>query len=68
MDFIHTIERVLNKEFEINYKELQPGDVPSTFADVSQLEKDHQYKPDTAIYDGIKKFIDWYLDYYNIVL
>lgn len=68
MDFIHTIEKVLNKKFQINYKELQPGDVPSTFADVSQLVNDHQYKPDTAVYDGIKKFVDWYLNYYNIVL
>lgn len=68
MDFIHTVEKVTNKKFEINYKELQPGDVPSTFADVSQLVNDHQYKPDTAVYDGIKKFVDWYLNYYNIVL
>ena len=68
MDFIHTIEKVLNKKFQINYKELQPGDVPSTFADVSQLVNDHQYKPHTTVHDGVKSFVDWYMDYNNIVL
>ncbi len=68
MDFIKSIEKNIGKKFKINYKDLQPGDVPSTFADVSRLISDYQYKPNTDLDVGIKKFIEWYLDYYKISL
>lgn len=68
MDFIKSIEKNIGKKFKINYKDLQPGDVPSTYADVSRLTSDYQYKPNTDLNVGIKKFIEWYLDYYKISL
>lgn len=65
-DFIFTIENVINKKFQINYQEMQPGDVHSTFADVNLLITDHDYKPRTDLSKGIKNFVDWYLEYYKI--
>jgi len=44
---------------------LQDGDVPNTYADVTDLSQDFAYKPSTTIEDGISKFIDWYLEYYK---
>ena len=44
---------------------MQPGDVYSTYADVSELIKDMGYKPETSLQEGISKFIDWYLDFYQ---
>lgn len=44
---------------------IQPGDVPATYADVDELIKDVGFKPLTPIEVGIKKFVDWYIDYYK---
>ena len=44
---------------------MQPGDVPRTFADVSGLEADVDYKPATMVQDGIERFIEWYKEYYG---
>jgi UDP-glucuronate 4-epimerase len=44
---------------------MQDGDVVSTYADVSGLIKDFDYKPDTKLSDGIYKFVKWYKDFYN---
>jgi len=44
---------------------LQPGDVPDTFADVSDLVSDFEFKPKTTINDGVKAFADWFQDYYR---
>jgi UDP-glucuronate 4-epimerase len=68
MDFIKTIENVLNKKFKINYMEIQPGDVPNTYANIDDLIKEFNYKPNTSIKTGIENFIDWYLNYYKIQL
>ncbi len=45
---------------------MQAGDVLSTYADVTDLERDFGYKPNTDIKDGISGFIDWYRSFYNI--
>ena len=45
--------------------EMQPGDVPQTYACVEDLVEDMNYRPSTTIADGISKFVDWYLDFYN---
>ena len=47
---------------------MQPGDVPDTWADVEDLVTDVGYRPTTPIEEGIKQFIDWYIEYYKIVL
>ena len=42
---------------------MQLGDVPDTYADVDDLINEFDYKPKTKIQDGVKKFVDWYIDY-----
>ena len=66
MDYIKTIERLLGKTVQKNYRPLQPGDVPNTFAEVQSLVDDVGYKPDTSIEIGVRRFVDWYLDYYKV--
>jgi len=44
---------------------MQPGDVKTTYADISDLKKDIDFKPDTSIEEGIGKFVDWYKEYYK---
>lgn len=65
MDFIHAIEKKLDKKAEIIYKPMQPGDVPKTYADTALLERVAGYKPETKIQDGVNRFIDWYREYYG---
>lgn len=66
MDFIKEIESALNKEAQKTFMPMQPGDVYQTYADTSSLERDVYYKPNTSIKDGIKAFIDWYVEFYDI--
>lgn len=66
INFIEAIENALDKKAVKNMLPIQLGDVPATYADVEALMKDVGFKPNTPIEKGIKKFVDWYLDYYNI--
>lgn len=66
MQFIRLIEAELGKKAEINYLPIQKGDVPATFADVSDLQAAVGYKPSTSIETGIKNFVGWYRDYYKV--
>ena len=66
MDYIHAIEEGLGKKAKMELLPLQPGDVPASHADVSDLVRDTGYKPETTIENGVKAFTDWYLDYYKI--
>ena len=66
MDFISAIENRLGKKIEKNFMPLQAGDVPATFADVSDLVNDLGYKPETPVQDGINKFVDWYMDFFKV--
>lgn len=66
MDFIYAIEDAFGKKFKINMMDIQPGDVPSTYANVDDLVRDFDYKPDTSIQSGIQKFISWYKEYYKV--
>ena len=63
LDFVKAIEESLGKKATINFLPLQDGDVPITWADVEDLVSDLNYKPQTSIKTGVKKFIDWYLQY-----
>ncbi len=65
MDFIKAIENRLGREIEKNMMPIQAGDVPATYADVSDLVEDLGYKPATPIQEGIDKFIDWYLEFFG---
>ena len=68
MDYIGAIEKSLGKTAEKNMLPLQPGDVPDTWADTEALAKDVGYQPATPIGTGVKNFIDWYVDFYNVDL
>jgi UDP-glucuronate 4-epimerase len=65
MDFIEAIENALGKKATKNFMDLQPGDVPATYADVDDLINDVGFKPDTSIEEGIGRFVEWYRDYYR---
>jgi UDP-glucuronate 4-epimerase len=65
MDYIKAVEKGLGKEAKMELLPLQPGDVPASHADVTDLVRDTGYKPATPIEDGVKAFTDWYLDYYK---
>jgi len=66
MDFIEAIEEALGQKAIKNFLPLQAGDVPATWADVSDLEKDLGYKPNTDIRVGVKRFVEWYKSYFTI--
>ncbi len=66
--YIEVIEDCLGRKAEKNLLPLQPGDVPDTYADVQALIDDTGYKPDTPVEEGVARFVEWYLDYYNIDL
>ena len=64
MDFIRAIEKEAGREAKKEFMPMQPGDVPMTWADVSDLMEDFGYKPATDIQDGVSRFVQWYRDYY----
>jgi UDP-glucuronate 4-epimerase len=66
MRFINALESALGKEAEKVYMDMQPGDVLRTYADVSDLERDINFKPSTSIEDGLAKFVEWYEEYYKV--
>jgi UDP-glucuronate 4-epimerase len=68
LDYISEIEKNLNKKAIMNFMPMQPGDVPATTADISKAEKMLGYSPQFSVQIGVKNFIDWYLDYYKIIL
>jgi len=65
MDFIEAIEKELGSVAKKNLLPMQPGDVPSTWADVTDLSEQLNYKPDTSVQAGIKNFIAWYKEFYK---
>ena len=65
LKFIEVLEDCLGKKAEKNLLPMQPGDVPGSYADVEDLVNDVGFKPSTPIEKGIKKFVEWYLDYYS---
>lgn len=68
MDFIHSLEKKLGKEARKQFKPLQPGDVPQTWADVSDLVTELDYHPKTPVEEGIAHFVDWYTQFYKVNL
>jgi UDP-glucuronate 4-epimerase len=64
IEFIEEIENALGRKAEKEFVDLQPGDVPATYADVDDLIQDVGFKPETSIATGIRRFIEWYQEYY----
>ena len=66
LDMINYIEKELDKKAEIDFKDMQPGDVEKTFANISNAKKKLNFEPKTNIKEGVPKFIQWYKSYYKI--
>jgi len=66
MRFIGLIEEALGRKATLNLLPMQPGDVKTTFADIDDLLGEVGYRPSTPIETGIKRFIDWYMDYHRV--
>ena len=66
LDYIGAIEKALGKTAQKEFLPLQAGDVPDTFADVQDLVEQFDYKPVTAVKEGIDRFVSWYRDYYMV--
>ena len=65
LDFIEAIEHKTGKKAKKEMKPMQPGDVEQTWADVDDLIRDFNYKPETSIEKGVGEFVDWYKSYYK---
>lgn len=65
MHYIQVLEDCLGRKAERNLLPLQPGDVPDTWADVEDLSTDVGYRPATSVEEGVRNFVDWYLEYYR---
>ncbi len=63
--FIEIIEKALGKTAKKEFMDLQPGDVPATYADVDDLVNDVGFKPATPLEEGIRRFVEWYKVYYG---
>ena len=67
LDFIGIIEKTLGRKAKKKFMNIQPGDVPETYADISESLKDLGFKPEVKITEGIPKFISWYKEYYKLL-
>ena len=66
LEYIAALEIALGKTAKKQLLPLQPGDVPDTYADVTELIEQFKYQPATAVADGIQRFVAWYRDYYKV--
>ncbi len=63
--YIAVLEECLGRKAECNLLPLQPGDVPDTWADVQDLKADVGYMPTTPVEEGVRHFVEWYMDFYK---
>ena len=66
IDFIISIEEKLDIKAKKKMLPMQPGDVNQTWADVSNLQRDYDYRPNTSVKEGVEAFVDWYKSYYDL--
>lgn len=66
LSFIQEIEKSLGKNAVLEMKEMQAGDVVATWANIDDLITEFNYRPQTSIQSGLKKFADWFRDYYSV--
>jgi UDP-glucuronate 4-epimerase len=66
LKFIRFLETEFNKKAKLDFCQIQPGDVVSTWADINKLKKTLNYTPTISIENGVKKFANWYKKYYNV--
>lgn len=63
MDFIETLEKALGKQAQKEFFPMQPGDVYQTYADVTELIRDFDFKPETSIAEGLGRFAEWFMEW-----
>ena len=68
MAFIEVLECKLGRKAEKTFLPMQAGDVPATYADVDELVAEVDFKPQTPIEEGLAKFVNWYLEYYDLLV
>jgi UDP-glucuronate 4-epimerase len=66
LHLIETLEQALGRTATKNLLPMQPGDLPETYADVDDLARDIGFKPATSIEEGIRRFVAWYREYYQV--
>ncbi len=66
MRYIEVLEECLGKKAQKNFLPMQPGDVPATYADVTDLVETVGFQPATSIESGVCRFVEWYRQYYKI--
>jgi UDP-glucuronate 4-epimerase len=66
MRYIAVIEDCVGKKAIVNMLPMQPGDVPDTWADTEALARDTGYRPGTPVEEGVRNFVDWYVDFYSV--
>jgi len=65
-DFIAILEQLLGKKAIRQNLPMQPGDVPATYADITNIVGDYGFKPTTDLKTGLKKFVEWYRGYNRV--
>ena len=66
MRMIEALEAAIGRKAEMRMLPMQPGDVPATYADVDDLQRDVGFRPDTSIESGLQRFVEWYRGYYKV--
>ncbi len=65
-DYVKVFEREIGKDAVIEMLPMQPGDVETTFADITTMQDEYGYQPSTSIEVGVAKFVRWYREYYQL--
>jgi UDP-glucuronate 4-epimerase len=65
-DYIEALEEALGRKAERNYLPMQPGDVPATSANTSELDAWVGFKPSTPVREGVRRFVEWYRQFYGV--
>jgi UDP-glucuronate 4-epimerase len=65
IEYIHALEEALGRKATLEMLPAQPGDVPDTHADVSELERAIGWRPATPVAEGVRRFVEWYRGYYG---
>ena len=66
MRMVELLEQATGRKAVLEFREMQPGDVRDTFADISAIQRDHGFEPSTSIDDGVPRFVDWFRQYHRL--
>jgi UDP-glucuronate 4-epimerase len=66
MRYVSVLESSLGRKAICDFQPIQPGDVEATWADTSALEEAVSFRPATPVEEGVRRFVEWYLDYYRV--